>query len=102
MTRRFDATPERVFDAWVDPALAVRWLFATAMRPLAHAAIDARVGGGYILIDRDSRPGIRRFGTYLRLDRPSHLAFTLTTDDRPGAASRRWPSASSRRGAGAR
>ena len=56
------------------------------MRPLAHVAIDARVGGGYILIERDSQPGIRRFGTYLRLVRPSHLAFTMTTDDRTDAA----------------
>ena len=87
MTRRFDAAPEQVFDAWVDPALAVRWLFATAMRPLAHAAIDARVGGGYVLIERDGRRGTRRFGTYLRLVRPSHLAFTMTADDRPDVAS---------------
>ena len=84
LTRRFAATPERVFDAWIDPAVAGRWLFATATRPLAHVAIDARVGGGYVLVERDGRYGIRRFGTYLRVERPWRLAFTLATDDRPG------------------
>jgi uncharacterized protein YndB with AHSA1/START domain len=26
MQRRFAAPPERVFEAWVDPALALQWL----------------------------------------------------------------------------
>ena len=85
LTRRFDATPERVFDAWVDPAVAGRWLFATAMRPLAHVEIDARVGGRFVLVERDGRRDTRRSGTYLRLVQPSHLAFTMTTDDRADA-----------------
>ena len=30
VTRRFDAAPERVFDAWLDPETARKFLFATS------------------------------------------------------------------------
>src|SRR5258708_6816799 len=44
VARRYAASSARVFDAWLDPEFAGRWLFATASRPLAHVAIDARFG----------------------------------------------------------
>ena len=53
LTYRFDAQPQRVFDAWLDPPLAARWLFATASRPIARVDIDARVGGRFRFVDRD-------------------------------------------------
>jgi hypothetical protein len=45
VTRRYGMRPTRVFAAWLDPAVAGRWLFATASRPLAHVQIDGRVEG---------------------------------------------------------
>src|SRR5215472_15443364 len=42
VTRRLDASPERVFEAWVNPALLERWL-----APIAE--VDARVGGHFRL-----------------------------------------------------
>src|SRR5439155_2680936 len=50
---RFDARAQRVFDAWLDPPFAARWLFATASRPIAHVEIDACVGGAFRFVDRD-------------------------------------------------
>src|SRR5438046_1332656 len=52
LTWRFAASPERIFNAWLDPPFAARWLFATASRPIAHVEIDARVGGAFRFVDR--------------------------------------------------
>src|SRR5438105_2856359 len=42
--RRYGVPPQLAFDAWLDPAVARLWLFATASRPLEYVAIDAHVG----------------------------------------------------------
>lgn len=75
----FPAPPSRVFAAWLDPAIARRWLFATATRPIADVAIDARVGGAFRLADRgrDELDTLCWTGEYLRIDAPRRLAFTL-------------------------
>ena len=52
VARRYAASPARVFDAWLDPAVARQWLFATASHPLAHVEIDARVEGSFCFVDR--------------------------------------------------
>lgn len=75
--RRFAAAPEAVFDAWLDPAVARRWLFAGPASELIGVEIDARVGGRYSLLERHPDGEIDHFGTYLELDRPRRLAFTL-------------------------
>src|SRR5438874_7907588 len=51
IARRIGASPQRVFDAWIDAGIARRWLFATACRPLASVTIDTRVRGSFALID---------------------------------------------------
>jgi uncharacterized protein YndB with AHSA1/START domain len=84
LVQRFSASAQRVFEAWLDPVLASRWLFATATHPMTHVAIDARVGGSFCFADRGNGGGrIEHRGTYLEIVPPKLLAFTLTSEDRP-------------------
>ncbi len=62
--RRFGVPPARLFDAWFDPAVAGRWLFATASQPLAHVAIDARVGGAFRFAAREGPAALEYAGRY--------------------------------------
>jgi len=77
------ATPSLVFQAWLDPNLAGRWLFATDSRPMTRVTIDARPNGGFEFADGS---GIRERGRYLDIQPGRRLAFALA---RPG--SRRGP-----------
>jgi len=76
ITRRFDSSIERVFDAWLDPAKASQFLFATPTGKLVRVDIDARVGGSFNITRRDGED-VEHVGTYLEIDRPRRLAFTF-------------------------
>ena len=79
VARRYAASPARVFDAWLDPAVARQWLFATASHPLAYIEIDARVKGSFCFVDRqDAVDGTRYTGEYLEITPPQRLVFTLS------------------------
>jgi uncharacterized protein YndB with AHSA1/START domain len=75
--RRFASAPEEVFDAWLDPALARRWLFVTPASELVDVEIGPRVGGRFRFLERGPRGEIDHFGRYLEIDRPRRLAFAL-------------------------
>jgi uncharacterized protein YndB with AHSA1/START domain len=76
VTRRFDFAIERVFDAWLDPAKACQFLFATPTGKLVRVEIDARVGGAFNITRRDGED-VEHLGTYLEIDRPRRLVFTF-------------------------
>lgn len=77
MTRHFEAAPERVFDAWITPETARKWLFASPFDELYHADIDARIGGKWTITARRDGVNYTASGEYLEIDRPHRLVFTF-------------------------
>lgn len=80
VTRRFNASPERVFDAWLDVGTARRFLFATPTSEMVRAEIDARVGGSFVFVDRRNGEDVAHIGHYVEITRPRRLAFTFSVE----------------------
>lgn len=73
--RRLDAPAERVFDAFLDPEKAGKFMFASENGEMIKAEIDPRVGGSFVFIDRRENGDAEHYGTYLELNRPRRLSF---------------------------
>ena len=77
VARRFSASPEQVFDAWLDAGTAGRWLFATAEGEMIQVEIDPRLGGHFHIVERRDGEDVAHHGVFVRMDRPRLLAFDL-------------------------
>lgn len=78
VSRRFDAAPDRVFDAFLDARIARGFLFATATGEMIVAEIDPRVGGRFTFVERRPDMGdVRHVGEFLAIERPHRLVFTF-------------------------
>ena len=78
VTHRFDASAERVYDAFLDPARASRFMFATPTGQIVRCEIDARVGGTFTIVDRRDGEDVVHTGNYIALERPRRIAFTFS------------------------
>lgn len=78
VAHRFDVPRERVFDAWLDPAQARRWLFVAPGGQIVRCDIDARVGGRFTIVDRREGEDVEHVGSYLEIARPARLVFSFS------------------------
>ena len=85
VTHRYAAPAERVYDAWLTPAQASRFLFRTRTGNVMQCEITPEVGGGFTVIDRrpaadgdESVFDVVHLGKYLQLDRPRRIVFEFS------------------------
>jgi uncharacterized protein YndB with AHSA1/START domain len=74
VVRRFQASAERVFDAWLDPARAGKFLFATPNGELQSVEIDRN---GFRIVERRDGRDFEHVGRYSTIERPRVLAFAF-------------------------
>lgn len=77
LSRQLRASPERIFDAWLDAEAARTFLCAGWMSDVISSEIDARVGGEFRIVGRRDAEDIEYSGEYLEIDRPHRLVFSL-------------------------
>src|SRR5690242_10062225 len=75
---RFDAPPERVFDAWLDQESLGKWLFATPNGVMKRVEVDPRVGSGFVVAEQRGDVLAEHYGRYEVIDRPRRLVFLFS------------------------
>jgi uncharacterized protein YndB with AHSA1/START domain len=83
VNRRFNASSQSVFDAWLEPDMLSRWMFGPAVRDeeIVSLSLDPRPGGAFSFVVRRDGREINHVGEYLEIERPSKLSFTWSTAD---------------------
>ena len=86
ITREFDATPEQVFRAHVDPELVVQWL-----GPDGHTNVvrewDARTGGRWSYVSSDGSGEYGFYGSFHELRPAERIVQTFTFEGWPDGVS---------------
>ena len=74
--REIAASPEDLFDAWLDPDSMSAWMKPRDIRE-THAENDPREGGSFrIVMVRNDDDSVVHTGMYRVIDRPRRLVFT--------------------------
>lgn len=75
ITRYLHASPQDVFDAWLDPRGVGAWWFATPDGEMQEVRLDPRVGGEFLIVEKRGEELAEHFGVFVELERPHHLVF---------------------------
>lgn len=76
VARHIPATPERVFDAWLDPETIRKFMITGPEAGVKSAATDPKVGGRYDIVMTNEMGEIPHWGVYREIDRARRLVFT--------------------------
>ena len=87
VTREIEASPERLFEAFLNPEDASRFLFTTPDGENVRCELDARVGGRFLIVDRRADGDAEHHGEYVEIDRPKRLVFRFRG---PGTEEGEW------------
>jgi uncharacterized protein YndB with AHSA1/START domain len=77
LERNYDASPERVFNAWVRPEFVAKWFGPTPDHKAVVTALDPRVGGKYRIELTHVGGNVHvAYGTYREVTPPKKLIMT--------------------------
>lgn len=76
LTKIINAPAEKLFDAWLDPAMLTQFILPAPGMPHPEVENDAREGGSFSIIMQVGDNKIPHTGTYLAIRRPQELVFT--------------------------
>jgi uncharacterized protein YndB with AHSA1/START domain len=77
ISHHFSVSAERVFDAWLNPALIKLWMFKSAASKIVNVKIQRWVGGSFSILEQSDDGEIDHFGEYKEITGPRRLGFSL-------------------------
>ena len=77
--RMIAATPDELFDAWINPQALALWMRPRGIRHTTAKA-DVRIGGSYEIVMQGDDATHPHHGIYRVIDRPRRLAFTWVSN----------------------
>ena len=77
ISRKINASPEVVFNAWLDPEMLARFMLPGEGMSVPSAKTDPVEGGRFEIVMRAGDQDMPHKGTYTEISRHSRLAFTV-------------------------
>ncbi len=74
---------EKVFDAWLDPAMLAKFMLPAPGMDNPDTSNDPREGGEFEIVMKVGEQAIPHTGRYLEISRPNKLAFTWASPFSP-------------------
>ncbi|SMX24159.1 SRPBCC family protein [Boseongicola aestuarii] len=76
VSRLIPAVREKLFDAWLDPAMLAQFMMPAPNMSVPEATSDARAGGRFLIVMRVGDKDMPHAGTYKTIDRANQIVFT--------------------------
>lgn len=76
LTKTINSPAEKLFDAWLDPAMLAQFILPMPGMPQPEVENDPREGGQFSIIMHVGEDKIPHTGEYLRIKRPRELVFS--------------------------
>lgn len=77
--RVLNASPEEVYEAWLDRENIGKWLFATHDGEMQKVELDPREGGGFEIFEKRREGVAEHYGKFISLKKPERIVFDFWT-----------------------